>query len=81
LCALNASALSGHDAVSPDKKSSFGVKAEILGYKVADIDHTLWDMFAKVIKNYPDREALVSMWQPAKTAAKLTVSIKYPHAA
>ncbi|KAL7813190.1 hypothetical protein V8C44DRAFT_364025 [Trichoderma aethiopicum] len=39
--------------------------AEIHGDPLTDLDQNLWDLFAASAAAHPDREALVSLWQPA----------------
>ena len=53
-------------------------KAQALGALLDNIDHTLWDMFAQTLAKYPDREAVVSLWQPGggKLASQEPVSGK-----
>ncbi|PTB62383.1 acetyl-CoA synthetase-like protein [Trichoderma citrinoviride] len=41
--------------------------AEIHGDPLTDLDQDLWDLFAASAAAHPDREALVSLWQPADT--------------
>jgi acyl-CoA synthetase (AMP-forming)/AMP-acid ligase II len=38
--------------------------AEIYGKPLSDLDQQLWDIFAATASAHPDREALVSLWQP-----------------
>jgi len=40
--------------------------AESFGGEVKDLDQTLWDLFSSTAARYPDRDAVVSMWQPEK---------------
>lgn len=39
--------------------------AEIHGEPLTDLDQQLWDIFAATASAHPDREAIVSLWQPA----------------
>ncbi|TFB06737.1 Putative acyl-CoA synthetase YngI [Trichoderma ghanense] len=39
--------------------------AEIHGDPLTDLDQNLWDLFAASAAAQPDREAIVSLWQPA----------------
>ncbi|KAH6606165.1 hypothetical protein Trco_005318 [Trichoderma cornu-damae] len=39
--------------------------AEIHGEPLADLDQRLWDILAATASAHPDREAMVSLWQPA----------------
>ncbi|UKZ76168.1 hypothetical protein TrVFT333_003864 [Trichoderma virens FT-333] len=39
--------------------------AEIHGKPLSDLDQQLWDIFAATASAHPDREAIVSLWQPA----------------
>ncbi|KAL7814838.1 hypothetical protein V8C26DRAFT_436051 [Trichoderma gracile] len=39
--------------------------AEIHGEPLTDLDQSLWDIFAASAAAHPDREAIVSLWQPA----------------
>ncbi|KAM0254509.1 hypothetical protein ACHAQJ_006728 [Trichoderma viride] len=39
--------------------------AEIHGEPLSDLDQKLWDIFAATASAHPDREAIVSLWQPA----------------
>ncbi|EHK23348.1 uncharacterized protein TRIVIDRAFT_37084 [Trichoderma virens Gv29-8] len=39
--------------------------AEIHGEPLSDLDQQLWDIFAATASAHPDREAIVSLWQPA----------------
>ncbi|KAK1248245.1 hypothetical protein MKX08_006465 [Trichoderma sp. CBMAI-0020] len=39
--------------------------AEIHGQPLSDLDQQLWDILSATASAHPDREALVSLWQPA----------------
>ncbi|KAL7951284.1 hypothetical protein V8C42DRAFT_356649 [Trichoderma barbatum] len=39
--------------------------AEIHGEPLSDLDQQLWDIFVATASAHPDREAIVSLWQPA----------------
>ncbi|KAL5086499.1 hypothetical protein Trisim1_009065 [Trichoderma cf. simile WF8] len=39
--------------------------AEIHGEPLSDLDQQLWDIFAATASAHPEREAIVSLWQPA----------------
>ncbi|KAL9484145.1 hypothetical protein ACSS6W_002934 [Trichoderma asperelloides] len=39
--------------------------AEIHGEPLSDLDQQLWDILAATASAHPDREAIVSLWQPA----------------
>lgn len=41
-------------------------RAEISGTEIKDLHLKPWDIFSTSAANYPDREALVSLWQPAE---------------
>ncbi|KAF7560834.1 hypothetical protein G7046_g3320 [Stylonectria norvegica] len=51
---------------TPTTQPSFGFQdmAEIHGEEPTDLGLKLWDLFAATAKTYPDREAIVSLWQP-----------------
>jgi hypothetical protein len=38
-------------------------RAEVFGMPLNDVDRILWDMFTAAAEKWPDREAVVSMWQ------------------
>ncbi|POR32185.1 Nonribosomal peptide synthetase-like protein [Tolypocladium paradoxum] len=49
-----------------EESSNTRKRAEMFGAEIHDLDLKLWDMLSISAANYPDREALVSLWQPAE---------------
>ncbi|KAK5995319.1 Acyl-CoA ligase sidI-like protein [Cladobotryum mycophilum] len=39
--------------------------SEVHGKEISNLDQSLWDIFSATVSAHPDREALVSVWQPA----------------
>lgn len=52
--------------------------AEIHGKPLFDLHLTLWDVFSKTAETYPDREALVSLWQPVEPDSSQELSPTEP---
>ncbi|RDA95429.1 hypothetical protein CP533_5364, partial [Ophiocordyceps camponoti-saundersi (nom. inval.)] len=50
--------MSGSEAGAEDRAEAFGAEP-------IDLDLTLWDLLDRSAASFPDREALVSLWQPA----------------
>jgi len=46
--------------------------AECFGEELHDLDQTLWDMFRSTAEQHPDRDAVVSIWQPQGHLRNLT---------
>ncbi|KAM5346387.1 hypothetical protein ACJ41O_009392 [Fusarium nematophilum] len=46
-----------------------GQLSEVLGHPIPDLHLTLWDLFSSAATSYPDRDAIVSMWQPSEDAS------------
>jgi acyl-CoA synthetase (AMP-forming)/AMP-acid ligase II len=46
--------------------------AECFGEELHDLDQSLWDMFRSTAKKYPDRDAVMSIWQPQEHLRNLT---------
>ncbi|KAF5012017.1 hypothetical protein FDECE_1901 [Fusarium decemcellulare] len=52
------------DDASFDATEKEALMAEIFGSPVPDLDLTLWDLFLAAVASHPDRDAIVSLWQP-----------------
>ncbi|ETS02568.1 acetyl-CoA synthetase-like protein [Trichoderma reesei RUT C-30] len=51
--------------MAPQEDKAATALAEIHGDPLTDLDQNLWDLFAASAAAHPDREAIVSLWQPA----------------
>ncbi|KAK0388098.1 hypothetical protein NLU13_4342 [Sarocladium strictum] len=55
---------------SASEEAAQSRRAEVRGSEAGSLDHQLWEVWSKTATEFPDRDAVVSMWQPARVLGR-----------